>query len=140
MNVIVVSGNISQAAEIRKTGAGDSVATFSVADNQGKDKKAIFHRCSLFGKRAESLLPYLQVGQAVTVSGSLTEREYVNKDGVTVKAQDIRVQDVALQGGAKREDSALAERAPTREQARDRQHAASRPAPNFSDMDEGIPF
>lgn len=98
MNSITVAGNISQDAEVKFMSNGDPVASFSVADNQGKDKQAIFWRCSLFGKRAESLSQYLTKGQAVTVSGTVTEREY-EKDGQKRKAMDIRVNDVALQGG-----------------------------------------
>ena len=101
MNVIVVSGNLTKDAEIRTLSDGTPVAGFAVADNQGKDKPAIFWNASLFGKRAQSLSPYLLKGQPVTITGTLTEREYTNKDGATVKAQDIRVNDVALQGGAK---------------------------------------
>lgn len=130
MNSLTVAGNISQAAEVRFLPNGDPVATFSIADNQGKDKKAIFFRCSLFGKRAQSLEQYLQTGQAVTITGSLTEREYVNKDGATVKAQEIRVADVALQGG-KRDD---AQPAPARQQSR----PAPAPAEDFDS--DSIPF
>lgn len=104
MNNITVAGNITRDAEIRKLNNGDPVAAFGIADNQGKDKPAIFWNASLFGKRAESLSQYLTKGQAVTVTGTIMEREYVNKDGITVKAQEIRVQDVALQGG-KRDDA-----------------------------------
>lgn len=101
MNSIMVAGNLTRDAEVRFLPNGDAVAGFAIADNQGKDKPAIYFNASLFGKRAQSLAPYLLKGQAVTITGTLTEREYVNKDGVTVKAQDIRVNDVALQGGAK---------------------------------------
>lgn len=101
MNTIIVAGNISRDSEIRYLPNGDPVVGFSVADNQGKDKPAIFFNCSLFGKRAESLAQYLTKGQAVTVTGTLTEREYTNRDGVKAKSQDIRVNDIALQGGQK---------------------------------------
>ena len=98
MNNITIAGQLGRDAEIRHMTNGDPVASFSVADSQGKEKPTIWWRCSLFGKRAESLAPYLGKGQSVTVSGTVTEREY-QKDGATVKAMEIRVQDVALQGG-----------------------------------------
>ncbi|HND86740.1 MAG TPA: single-stranded DNA-binding protein, partial [Saprospiraceae bacterium] len=78
---------------------GDPVCSFSVADNQGREKPAIWWACSLFGKRAESLAQYLVKGQSVTVTGTVTERIYTDKQGNERKAQDVRVQDVALQGG-----------------------------------------
>lgn len=99
MNIVALAGQLGRDAEVRFLPNGDPVASFSVADSQGKDKSTIWWSCSLFGKRAESLAPYLLKGQSVTVTGQLTEREYTNKDGLKVKAQEIRVGDVALQGG-----------------------------------------
>lgn len=127
MNNITIASNIARDAEVRYLPNGDPVASFSIADNQGKDKQAIFWRCSLFGKRAESLAPYLTKGQAVTVSGTVTEREYTDKsDGTQKKAMEIRVQDVALQGG-KRDAAPAPQKAAT-------------PASGFADMDDDIPF
>lgn len=128
MNNITIASNIARDAEVRYLPNGDPVASFSIADNQGKDKPAIFWRCSLFGKRAESLAPYLTKGQAVTVSGTVTEREY-QKDGTTHKAMEIRVQDVALQGG-KRDAAPAPARAPAPQKA-------AAPASGFdSDFDD----
>lgn len=139
MNSITVAGQLGKDAEIKYLNNGDPVASFSVADSQGKDKPTIWWRCSLFGKRAESLAPYLLKGQAVTVTGTLTEREYTDKDGAQKKAQEVRVNDVALQGGKREESAAPAQRqAPApRPQAR----AAAAPASSgFDDMDSYIPF
>lgn len=101
MNLICIAGQLGRDAELRFLPNGDPVLGFSVADSQGREKGAIWWNCSLFGKRAESLAQYLTKGQSVTVTGQITEREYTNKDGVKVKAQDVRVNDVALQGAAK---------------------------------------
>lgn len=129
MNSISISGNISQDAESRFLPDGTAVAAFSVADNMvGKDKGAIFWRCSLFGKRAEALSQYLTKGQQVTVIGNVTEREWQDKQGAPRKSMDVRVSDVALMGGK-------------REGAAPRQ--APKPAAGgsgFDDMDSDIPF
>lgn len=133
MNIITVAGQLGKDAEIRYLPNGDPVASFSVADSQGKDKPTIWWRASIFGKRAESLGPYLTKGQAVTISGSITEREYTDKDGNKRQAQEIRVNDLALQGG-KREGPAPAQRqapAPTP------RHAGGS---GFDDLDSEIPF
>lgn len=135
MNSLTIAGQLGKDAETRYLPNGDPVASFSVADSQGKDKPTIWWRCSLFGKRAESLAPYLVKGQAVTVSGTVTEREYTDKDGHQRKAQEVRVQDVALQGGRREEAPARA--------AAPRQAPAPKPSPQgsgFDDMDDDIPF
>lgn len=128
MNSITLTGNITRDAEIRHLANGDPVASFSVADNQGKDKSAIFWNCSLFGKRAEALAPYLLKGTPVTVVGSVSEREFSDKNtGQPRKAMDVRVNDVALQGG-KREEAAPAQRP-----------AAARPT-KHDDFEDSVPF
>lgn len=131
MNIIAVSGNLAKEAQVRFLPDGSPVANFTVADNMGKDKGAIFWNCQLFGKRAESLSQYLTKGLPVTVTGNLTERGYTDKNGVERKSMDLRVSDVALQG-SKRSDSDLAPR-----QAEQRQQA---PSGGFDDMDSDIPF
>ena len=105
MNSITVAGSLGKDAELRYLPNGDAVASFSVADSQGKEKPAIWWNCSIFGKRAESLQPYLNKGQSVTVVGSVSEREWTDKEGNKRKSMDVRVNEVALQGG-KREAAA----------------------------------
>ena len=101
MNVISFAGNISKDAEIRYTTTGDPVANFSIADNQCKDKEAIFWNAGLYGKRAESLSKFLTKGQAVTISGTVSTNKYTDKNGIERIGYNVRVSDVALQGGKK---------------------------------------
>jgi single-strand DNA-binding protein len=101
LNNITIAGQLGKDAELRTLSSGDMVCSFSVADSQGRDKPTIWWNASLFGKRAESLSPYLMKGQAVTISGSVTEREWTDKDGQKRKSMDVRVNDLALQGGKK---------------------------------------
>lgn len=101
MNVLTVAGNISKDAEVRYTQSGDPVCNFSVADNQGKEREAVFWNCGLYGKRAESLSKYLTKGQAVTITGNVSTNKYTDKNGVERIGYNIRVNDIALQGGRK---------------------------------------
>lgn len=104
MNVITVAGSLGRDAELKYLQNGDAVLNFSVADSAGRDKPTIWWSCQLFGKRAESLSQYLKKGQAVTVAGSVSEREWTDKDGNTKKAMNVRVNEVALMG--RREEEA----------------------------------
>jgi single-strand DNA-binding protein len=136
MNIITVAGNIGKDAEIRATPTGESVASFSVADSQGKDKPTIWWRCNLWGKRAESLAQYLTKGSKVTVTGQVTEREYQDKDGQQRKSMEVRVIDVALQGGAEQEQKPA--QRPSQDAAKARQLPSK--GSGFDDMDDSIPF
>lgn len=138
MNVITITGTLGRDMEQRAMPNGDPVGNFSVADSQGRDKPTIWWNCQLFGKRVAALAPYLLKGQQVTVAGTVTEREWVDKEGGKRKQMEIRVSDLALQGG-KREPSA--EPAPAQRAA-----PAPRPAPapsagsGFEDMTDDVPF
>lgn len=135
MNSITITGNLTRDAELRSLNDGTAVLSFAVADNQGKDKTAIFWSCSLFGRRAESLQQYLTKGQQVTVIGTVSEREWTDKEGNKRKSMDVRVNDIALQGG-KRDEG---ERQPSRA-ARQPQRSAPAVGGGFDDMDSDAPF
>jgi single-strand DNA-binding protein len=110
VNSLTIAGNISKDAEIRYTTGGDPVCNFSVADSQGKDREAVFWNCGLYGKRAESLAKYLVKGQAVTVAGNVTTNKYTDKNGIDRIGYNIRVNEIALQGGRKEAESPKQER------------------------------
>lgn len=102
MNSISISGSLGKDSELKTMAAsGDYICNFSIADSMGRDKGTIWWNCTLFGKRAESLSQYLVKGQAVTVIGNVTEREWTDKEGNKRKSMDVRVNDIALQGGRK---------------------------------------
>lgn len=130
MNSITICGHLGRDIELRSLSDGTPVGGFSVADSQGRDKPAIWWRCSIFGKRAESLAPYLKKGQQVTIVGSATEREYTDKDGAKRTSMDVRVNDLALQGG----------RPELQEAPRAAPRATQRQADPVDDMDSDIPF
>src|SRR3546814_10415314 len=66
MQTITVTGGVGRDAELRSTQRGDQVCSFNVGVNQGYgDKKSTnWYRVSLWGKRGESLQPYLLKGRS----------------------------------------------------------------------------
>lgn len=138
MNNITIAGPLGKDVEVRYTQKGEAVASFSVADSQGRDKPTIWWSCQLWGKRVESLSPYLTKGQQVTVSGSVSEQEWTDKDGQKRKNMQIRVNDVALQGGREKATGIAPHPASAKAQG---QQAPQKPAGSgFDDMDDDIPF
>lgn len=96
MQLVTVCGRVGRDAELRHTRGGDSVCSFSVAVDQreGWDKSTNWWRVSLWGKRGESLAPYLLKGASVTVTGAFSVSEYEGKTQLNIRASEI-----ALQGG-----------------------------------------
>jgi single-strand DNA-binding protein len=137
LNNITIAGRLGRDAELKSLADGTPVASFSVADDQGKDKPAIWWNCAIFGKRAHSLCQYLTKGTAVTVAGTVSERSYADKNGEPQKALNVRVNDLALQG--QQQTSQPAPR-PTQQAA----PPAARPVPQasagFDDLDDDLPF
>lgn len=113
MNTITIAGALGRDAELRHTSSGDAVLSFSVADSQGRDKPTVWWSCSLWGRRAESLAPYLTKSQQVTVAGTVSEREWTDREGNKRKSMEVRVTEIALQGG-KRDEQARPAPAPQR--------------------------
>lgn len=90
MQTVIIAGNVGNAKEVREVG-GDKVLNFSLAVDNGKDKngerrESTWWDCSLWGKRAESLAPYIQKGSRLTVQGRPSARAHEGKAylGVTV--------------------------------------------------------
>ena len=90
MQTVIIAGNVGNVKEIRDVG-GDKVLNFSIAVDNGKDKngerrESTWWDCSLWGKRAESLAPYISKGSKLTVHGKPSARAHEGKAylGVTV--------------------------------------------------------
>lgn len=96
-------GRIGKDAELKSTKTGENFAVFSVACDvgYGKNKSTVWVDCAIFGKRAESLAPWLKKGTAVTVFGEPSVRTYEGRDGIKA-AMSCRVEDLAFQGSVSR--------------------------------------
>lgn len=131
MNKLSATGRIAADAEVKFMPNGDPIAAFRLASDVGfgERKTTNWFRCSIWGKRGEALAPHLTKGTPVTVFGTLTLREWTNKEGVNQLSPEVRVDEIELQGGKK-----------------DATQPASRPAQRpasgapFDDMADDIPF
>lgn len=90
MQNLTIAGNVGNVKELREVN-GDKVLNFSVAVDNGKDKngerrESTWFDCSLWGKRAEALAPYIEKGSRLVVSGRPSARAHEGKAylGVTV--------------------------------------------------------
>lgn len=135
MNILIATGNIGKDAEQRFTQSGDSIVSFSLPIKSGFGDKAktSWVRCTMFGKRGESVMPYLVKGQLVGVSGEFSMNEWTDKEGQKRATPEIRVNELTLLG--KKNDIGSSPKA---------QNGASRPAATpqggGDDMDDDIPF
>ena len=131
MNVWSFTGNLGGDCETRYAKSGDPIVSFSVGVKSGFGDSAstTWARCSLFGKRGESVAPYLTKGQLVGVTGEMTAREWTDKQGQTRTSIEVRVNDVTLLG---KKDGAK----PSERPAKPAQQAEA----YSSDFDSEVPF
>jgi single-strand DNA-binding protein len=164
VNKVIIVGNLGRDPEIRYMPSGDAIANIAVATsfkskdrNTGEQKELTeWHRISFFGRLAEIVGQYLKKGSSVYVEGRLQTRKYTDKDGVEKYATDIVAENMQMLGGrqgmggdAGMDDGGGYESsAPSRPQQQAPRQAPPppaarpqpKPAPNFSDMDDDIPF
>lgn len=83
MNTGFFTGNVGRDAELRYASNGDPVANFPLAVETGtrQTSKTMWIDCSVWGKRAEKLSPYLSKGKKVAVLGRVSQDNYTKRDG-----------------------------------------------------------
>ena len=89
VNKVTLIGRLGQDPEIRFTGDGAAVASFSVATNEswkGKDgetqERTEWTKVTVFGNTAEKYIqPYVKKGTLVYIEGSLKTDKWQDKDG-----------------------------------------------------------
>lgn len=91
MQILTITGNLGRDPEQRQTQGGDSVTSFSVAVRQGfkRDAPSVWFRCSVWGKRGDTIRDHLRKGSKVTVVGELTIGEYQGKPQYDVRVSDV---------------------------------------------------
>lgn len=95
LNHIVIMGRMTRDPELRRTGSGVAVASFTLAvdrDFAGKDggeKETDFIDCVAWRGTGEFVSNYFKKGRMAVVSGRLQLRSYTDKDGNKRRAAEV---------------------------------------------------
>ncbi|MGL4928129.1 MAG: single-stranded DNA-binding protein [Plesiomonas shigelloides] len=97
INVFTASGHIGSDMEVRYTGGGTCIGSFSlpVESGYGERKKVVWVTCRIIGERAEKLAPYIKKGGLITVTGTFSMDEW-ETDGVKYSRPCILVSNMQL--------------------------------------------
>lgn len=113
MNKVFLLGRLGKDPELRKTGNGNSVCSFSLAtskkwkDKDGtKQEKTEWHRVVVWGPSADNCSKYLSKGSQVLVDGEIRYSDYDDKDGVKKYVTDINANHVQFLDTKKKEEGA----------------------------------
>ena len=94
LNQICVMGRMTRDPELRRTGSGIAVASFTLACDRdfaekGKDKEVDFVDVAAWRSTAEFVSKYFTKGRMAVVSGRLQIRHWTGKDGGKRKTAEI---------------------------------------------------
>ncbi|HEX7643610.1 MAG TPA: single-stranded DNA-binding protein [Burkholderiaceae bacterium] len=156
VNKVIIVGNLGRDPETRYMPNGEAVTNIAVAtteswkDKNSGEKKELteWHRITFYRRLAEVAGQYLKKGSQVYVEGRLQTRKWTDKDGVERYTTEIIADTMQMLGSrqgmgggsAMDDDYGGGAPAPRQNSAPARQAPQSKPAPNFSDMDDDIPF
>ena len=107
LNHITIMGRLTRDPELRRTGSGVAVASFSVAvdrdfgRNENGEKETDFIDCVAWRNTAEFVSKYATKGRMVVVSGRLQIRSWTDKDGNKRRTAEV-VADNCYFGESKR--------------------------------------
>ena len=130
LNCAIIMGRLAADPELRTTGTGKLVTSFSVAVNrsfvrQGEERQTDWIDCVAWGQTAEFVTKYFRKGSMIAVQGRLQTRSYDDKNGNRRKAVEIIADNVnfceSKGDGNGRPD--------------DNMRAAAQPAPSYSTGD-----
>lgn len=135
LNHITIMGRLTKDPELRRTGSGVAVASFTIACDrdfgQNGQKETDFIEITAWRNTAEFVDKYFSKGRMAVVSGRLQIRKWKDKDGNDRRTAEV-VADNVYFGDSKKDDASGYNAAP-----------ASAPVPDYpvlNDEDSALPF
>lgn len=107
LNQITIMGRLTKDPELRRTGSGTAVASFSIAceddfSSKGTEKQTHFFDCTAWRNTAEFISKYFAKGRMIIVTGRLTTREWTGNDGSKHRNVEI-IADTVYFGDSKKD-------------------------------------
>lgn len=94
INNLTLVGRLTKDPDLKYTGNGTAVATFTLAvnrnfTNQSGEREADFISCVIWRKPAETLANYAKKGVLIGVTGRIQTRSYDNQQGQKVYVTEV---------------------------------------------------
>lgn len=149
INKVIIVGYLGRDPEKRYMTNNEPVTSIAVATtDRWRDKvtnelreATEWHRISFFGKLAETAGQYLKKGSQVYVEGRLRTRKYTDREGIERFTTEIIADVMQMLDRRSGTDESMDNRNNNpRPSVNQSTRSASNTSPNFSDMDDDIPF
>ena len=98
INKVILMGRLTKDPELRRTGAGTPVTSFSIAINAGygENQHTDFVNCTAWNKTAEFVSNYFTKGKMIIVIGRISTRSWEGQDGKRSYATEVIVSEVSF--------------------------------------------
>ena len=117
LNRALLVGRLTRDPELRRTGSGKAVASFTLAVNRnfktGDGQEADFINIVTWGKVAENTANYCSKGSLVSVDGRLQTRNYENNQWQKIYVTEVIADSVQFIQTNRNNNTATAAQAPT---------------------------
>ena len=113
LNHIVIMGRLARDPELRRTGSGTAVTSFTLAvdrdfgKNENGERETDFIDCTAWRQTGEFVSKYFTKGRMAVVSGRLQIRNWTDKEGNKRRSAEV-VADNVYFGDSKRDGDAPA--------------------------------
>ena len=108
INKVIMTGRLTACPELKQTPGGVPVCSFTIAQNNGKDRAAEFFDCIAWRQTAEFLSKYFRKGDGIEIVGRLQSRTY-EKDNVKRKIYEVVCDVVSFSAGKANSDDTTAQ-------------------------------
>lgn len=136
LNHVTIMGRLTRDPELRRTGSGIAVASFTVAvdrdyaSKEDGERETDFIDCVAWRQTGEFVSKYFTKGRMIVVDGRLQVRNWTDKDGNKRRSTEV-IADNCYFGDSKRDSSAP------------QSALSAAPGADFSELDgddEQLPF
>lgn len=161
VNKVILIGNLGADPEIRHTGSGTAICSFTLATSESwtdkqsgeKQERTEWHRIKIFGRLGEIAHEYLKKGRQVYIEGSIRTDKFTGKDGVEKYFTEIIANEMQMlgsnegggggsrsQGGGQRQGGNYGGQSRGGDNYGNESRQSPAPAPDSGFADDEIPF
>lgn len=148
INKVILMGRLTRDPELRHTGTGKPVCSFSVAvDNgYGENRQTDFINCVAWNKTAEFVNQYFGKGKMIIVIGRISTRTWEGQDGKKNYVTEVVANEVSFGESKRSQDGYSAGNASPSYQSAPQPSAPPMPSLGdddfspLSDTDDDLPF
>lgn len=110
LNHITLMGRLTRDPELRRTGSGTAVASFTLAvdrdyKSEGGERECDFIDCVAWRQSGEFVSKYFCKGRMAVVEGRLQIRSWTDKDGIKRRSAEVITEHIYFGDSKKKEES-----------------------------------